>query len=226
MACSWVETSHCERSIRNRYKVKGNVGLNTPAFIDTRLRIPSLHFWICTLLIPCIFLQLIRQQKNAPNKIQFVTGIKLLHVSASGCHLQGDLEQRNIRNLIIVLNSILLNAFLVDVLIIIIIIINLAPCFDLAAIIWPIEICKGYICEYIMCHGMSWELDMPRFNSIIWRTDCPIILSVRKKKIRHLFLSSRRLKLIRMQLLHETVHSDNGGITFLRNVGILNHHAV
>jgi len=49
------------------------------------------------------------------------------------------------------MNCILLNAFLVDVLIIIIIIIiNLATCFDLAAIIWPIEMSRGYICESIL----------------------------------------------------------------------------
>jgi hypothetical protein len=41
------------------------------------------------LLIPCIFLQLTHQPTYALNKIQFVTTIKLLHVSAPGCHPQG-----------------------------------------------------------------------------------------------------------------------------------------
>jgi len=40
------------------------------------------------LLIRCIFLQLI-QPIHAINKIQFITSIKLIHVSALGCHSQG-----------------------------------------------------------------------------------------------------------------------------------------
>jgi hypothetical protein len=36
------------------------------------------------LLIPCVFLQLIRQPTNALNKIKFMTSIKLLNVSAPG----------------------------------------------------------------------------------------------------------------------------------------------
>ena len=39
-----------------------------------------------TLFIPCMFLQSIYQPTNAINKIQFITRIKLLHVSATGCH--------------------------------------------------------------------------------------------------------------------------------------------
>jgi len=38
------------------------------------------------LLTLCTFLQLIYQPTNAPNDIQFKTSIKLLHVSARGCH--------------------------------------------------------------------------------------------------------------------------------------------
>ena len=41
------------------------------------------------LLMLCTFLQLIHQTINAFNKIQFVTSIKLLHVSALGCHPEG-----------------------------------------------------------------------------------------------------------------------------------------
>jgi hypothetical protein len=41
------------------------------------------------LLIPCLFLQLKHQQNYALNKIQCKTSIKLLHVSAPECHLQG-----------------------------------------------------------------------------------------------------------------------------------------
>jgi hypothetical protein len=49
----------------------------------------SLHLAHFTLLISCIFLQPIYQPTNALNKIQFMTSMKLLHVSAQGCHLQG-----------------------------------------------------------------------------------------------------------------------------------------
>jgi len=41
------------------------------------------------LLIPCIFLHALYQPTNALSKIQFVTSIKLLHVSAPECHPQG-----------------------------------------------------------------------------------------------------------------------------------------
>jgi len=41
------------------------------------------------LLTTCISLQLGYQPNNALNKIQFMTSIKLLHVSAPRCHLQG-----------------------------------------------------------------------------------------------------------------------------------------
>lgn len=41
------------------------------------------------LLIQCLFLQLIHQPTYALNKIQFITSIKLIHVSALGCHPQG-----------------------------------------------------------------------------------------------------------------------------------------
>ena len=42
---------------------------------------------------PCIFLQLIHGPTNAFTKLQFITSIKLLHVSAPWCHRQGVLEQ-------------------------------------------------------------------------------------------------------------------------------------
>jgi len=40
----------------------------------------------CILLITCLFLHLLHQPINSHNKIQFVTSIEVLHVSASGCH--------------------------------------------------------------------------------------------------------------------------------------------
>jgi hypothetical protein len=40
------------------------------------------------LLTLCTFLQAIHQTINALNDIQFMTRIKLLHVSAHGCHSQ------------------------------------------------------------------------------------------------------------------------------------------
>lgn len=40
------------------------------------------------LLTPRLFLQLIHQQTNALNKIQFLTNIDLLHVLTLGCHPQ------------------------------------------------------------------------------------------------------------------------------------------
>jgi hypothetical protein len=40
------------------------------------------------LIIPCIFLYLIRQPTNALNKIPCVTSINLLRVSALACHPQ------------------------------------------------------------------------------------------------------------------------------------------
>jgi hypothetical protein len=39
--------------------------------------------------IPCIFPKLIHQPTYALHKIQYKTSIKLLHVSAPGCHRQG-----------------------------------------------------------------------------------------------------------------------------------------
>jgi len=45
-------------------------------------------------LIPCVFLQLIQQQTNALDKIQFTMSIKLLHVSAPGAILREFLEPR------------------------------------------------------------------------------------------------------------------------------------
>jgi len=41
------------------------------------------------LLIPCIFIHSLYQPTNTLYKIQFVTSIKLLHVSAPECHPQG-----------------------------------------------------------------------------------------------------------------------------------------
>ena len=38
--------------------------------------------------VPCVFLQLIHRLKNALNKLQFITNIKILHVSALGLHPQ------------------------------------------------------------------------------------------------------------------------------------------
>ena len=43
------------------------------------------------LFIPCILLQLTQQPRNALPRTQFRTSIKLLHVSAPGCHPQGAL---------------------------------------------------------------------------------------------------------------------------------------
>ena len=67
------------------------------------------------LLILCIFLQLIHQPRNALNKIQFMTSIKLLHVSAPGCHPQEiSLEYpgaETCRSLVLVMTCILLSAF-------------------------------------------------------------------------------------------------------------------
>jgi hypothetical protein len=44
--------------------------------------------WDFMLFILCIFIQFIHQPTYALNKIQFMTSIKLLHVSALGCHHQ------------------------------------------------------------------------------------------------------------------------------------------
>jgi hypothetical protein len=41
------------------------------------------------LLLLCIYLKVINQPTNALNKIQFKTIIKLLYVSALGCHPKG-----------------------------------------------------------------------------------------------------------------------------------------
>jgi hypothetical protein len=43
----------------------------------------------CMLLIRDIFLKSVYEPTNVLNKIQFMTSIKLLHVSAPGCHQQG-----------------------------------------------------------------------------------------------------------------------------------------
>jgi len=41
------------------------------------------------LFVPRKFLQQMYQPKNALNKTQFMTSLKLLHVSALGCYPQG-----------------------------------------------------------------------------------------------------------------------------------------
>jgi hypothetical protein len=46
--------------------------------------------------VPRVFLKFIHRLTNALNKIQSITNIKILHVSALGFHPQGVLEQRNI----------------------------------------------------------------------------------------------------------------------------------
>jgi hypothetical protein len=49
------------------------------------------------LLILCIFLQSIYQPKTALNETQFMTSLKLLHVSAPGCYPLGDLLNEEIK---------------------------------------------------------------------------------------------------------------------------------
>ena len=45
--------------------------------------------WNFIMPVPCEFLQLIQRLTNVLNKLQFITNIKILHVSAPGCHPQG-----------------------------------------------------------------------------------------------------------------------------------------
>jgi hypothetical protein len=49
------------------------------------------------LLIPCTFLQLIREPSYALGKLCSEVNIKLLHVSASGCHRQGIIQSKGLQ---------------------------------------------------------------------------------------------------------------------------------
>jgi hypothetical protein len=49
------------------------------------------------LFIPCAFLQVIHQPTYALNKVHLRISIKLLHVSAPGCHHQGIIQNKRVQ---------------------------------------------------------------------------------------------------------------------------------
>jgi hypothetical protein len=62
---------------------------NAPKNIHTRIALRLLNSFENFYVTPCIFPQSTHQPTNVLNKIQFMTSIKHLHVSAPGYHPQG-----------------------------------------------------------------------------------------------------------------------------------------